>query len=210
MARCTTIQQPDPGIGADGKDLPSIEPYREEHTSGGSRFRDLLTRAKGEAPPNQPPPQPRRPPPPQGAVDYDSDEAWEERVIGSPDLPDLPLRNEMPGLELAPEMGFDGPARGGEAGVGGGRFQQMMQQAKSNEQRREAGMAPKSSPRGQPARPPPTILSKDEKDKALRAAVERQQKMMAKARGIDVDDPTLQGAELEKKKALSRAQAEAS
>lgn len=116
----------------------------------------------------------------------------------------------MPGLDLGPELG---PLEGGEPGISGGsRFSRMMNQARQNDDRQEAGMAPRASPRSpqevarRAAQPAP--VSKEEKERAIRAAVERQQKMMAKARGIDLDDPTLEGAELARKKALSRAQAE--
>lgn len=116
----------------------------------------------------------------------------------------------MPGLNLSPEMDYDGPP-GGEGGGGGGgggsRFQRMMNQAKINEQQRAAGIAPGASPRSREDRP--AAMSREQKEKAVKEAVERQQKLMAKSRGIDLDDPTLSGAELAKKKALSRAQAEA-
>lgn len=122
----------------------------------------------------------------------------------------------MPGLDLGPELGGELPAEG-EAGISGGsRFSRMMNQARQNDDRQEAGMAPRASPRSPQevakraaqAAAGPAPVSKEEKERAIRAAVERQQKMMSKARGIDLDDPNLEGAELARKKALSRAQAE--
>lgn len=127
----------------------------------------------------------------------------------------------MPGLNLGPELGGmpdEGePGGGGSTAVGGlsggSRFSRMMNQAKQNDDRQEAGMAPRASPRSpqeiaKRAATAVAPVSKEEKERAIRAAVERQQKMMAKARGIDLDDPSLEGAELARKKALSRAQAE--
>ncbi len=204
-----TNQQP---ADVDNNPFGAPGPYRDEHTAGGSRFKELLARANGQGTPPPPPTaKPRRVLPPEGAPDYDDDNQWEEQAIGSPDVPDPPLRQEMPGLDLGPELGPPGGA--GEPGISGGsRFSRMMNQARQNDDRQEAGMAPRASPRSpqevakRAAQPAP--VSKEEKERAIRAAVERQQKMMAKARGIDLDDPTLEGAELARKKALSRAQAE--
>lgn len=186
-------------------------PYRDEHTAGGSRYQELLARAKGEGAPRPPPPtaKPRRVLPPEGAPDYDDDRQWEEQAIGSPDIPDPPLRQEMPGLDLGPELGMVE----GEAGISGGsRFSRMMNQARQNDDRQEAGMAPRASPRSPQEKAKraqqPAPVSKEDKERAIRAAVERQQKLMSKARGIDLEDPSLEGAELARKKALSRAQAE--
>lgn len=189
-------------------------------------FRELLNRAKNTdqsfgrtSPPSPPPAQPGRrlPPRPANAVNYDDDSQWEEepRRIGSPDLPDPPLRNEMPGLNFddggSPED--DGSDRRGAGGGGGSRFQRMMDQAQYNDQRQEAGVGPKISPRSPEAgngKPAVEVFTRDQKERAMREAVDRQQKLMAAARGFDLDDPTLDGPELAKKKALSRAQAEAS
>eukprot|EP00903_Cladosiphon_okamuranus_P007760 g7516.t1 len=196
--------------GGSARRFEPPEPYRDEHTPGGSRFKELLARAKGQgAPPPPPMSKPRRILPPEGAPDYDDDNQWEEQVIGSPHVPDPPLRQEMPGMDLGPELGM----AEGEAGISGGRrFSRMMNQARQNDDREEAGMTPRASPRSpqevarraQQAAP----VSKEEKERAIREAVDRQQKLMSKARGIDLDDPTLEGAELARKKALSRAQAE--
>lgn len=196
--------------GGDGVPV-TPEPYREEHTSGGTRFRELLARAKGEVKPSAPV-TPRREAPPHGGANYDNDQEWEESIIGSPDLPQPPLRNEMPGLHLSPELDQAGPEGrdgGGGGGVGGeSRFQRMMNQAQANEQRQVAGVAPRTSPRSQEGKPAPPPITQAEKDRALRAAVDRQQKLMSKARGIDLDDPSLDGPALAKKKALSRLEAE--
>eukprot|EP00752_Nemacystus_decipiens_P002909 g2707.t1 len=199
----------DSGGTSGGLEAPG--PYRDEHTPGGSRFKELLARAKGEGAPPPPTAKPRRVLPPEGAPDYDDDSQWEQQAIGSPQVPDPPLRQEMPGLDLGPELG--GMAAEGEAGgSGGSRFSRMMNQAKQNDERQEAGMAPRASPRSPQEvakrSQQRTPVSKEEKEKAIRDAVERQQKLMAKSRGIDLDDPTLDGAELARKKALSRAQAE--
>lgn len=196
-------------------------------------FRELLNRAQkpdpstGRAsPPSPPPAQPGRrlPPRPTNAPNYDDDSQWEEepRRIGSPDLPDPPLRKEMPGLRFATELDDGGPPggppggggrdEGRASGGGGSRFQRMMDQAQYNDQRQEAGVGPKISPRSPEAgngKPRAALLTRDEKQRAMREAVDRQQKLMSAARGFDLDDPTLDGPELAKKKALSRAQAEA-
>lgn len=123
----------------------------------------------------------------------------------------------MPGLQLSPELEYGGRAGpggadGGGGGGGGGesRFQRMMNQAQANEQRSATGAGPRVSPRSPDGKPPPPLMSQAEKDRALRAAVDRQQKLMSKARGIDLDDPGLDGPGLAKKKALSRMQAESS
>ncbi|CBJ33292.1 hypothetical protein Esi_0455_0006 [Ectocarpus siliculosus] len=205
------------GPGGDSNPLGPPPPYREEHTPGGTRFKELLARANGQgAPPPPPPPsaKPRRALPPEGAPDYDDDNQWEEQAIGSPDVPDPPLRENMPGLDLGPELDYGGGGEAGASGSGGSRFSRMMNQARQNDDRQEAGMAPRASPRSpqevaKRAAAAQAPVSKEEKERAIKAAVERQQKMMAKARGIDLDDPTLEGAELARKKALSRAQAEA-
>ena len=153
--------------------------------------------------------------PPEGPINYDQDSQWEDQLIGSPNLPDPPLRNEMPGLRLCPEIDYDGleeasPGNLGSGGDGGDRFQRMMQQAQTNDQRQAAGIPQVSVQNTRPWRADarPLLLSKEEKERALRAAVERQQNMMAKARGINLDDPTLEGTELAKKRALSRASGE--
>lgn len=94
--------------------------------------------------------------------------------------------------------------------MGGTRFRNMMNQAHANDQRRQidgpagprAGGEDAPSPRAQ-------LFSPEDKARATRAAVERQQKLMMKAKGIDLDDPSLEGTELAKMKAISRAQAEA-
>lgn len=122
----------------------------------------------------------------------------------------------MPGLRLAPEMDDGGPpgdgGREGEgASIGGGsRFQRMMGQAQQNDQRQEAGVGPRQSPRSPGGKPRAALPTREEKDRAMRDAVDRQQKLMSAARGVDLDDPTLDGPALAKKKALSRAQAGAS
>ncbi|CAB1100812.1 unnamed protein product [Ectocarpus sp. CCAP 1310/34] len=188
-----------------------------EHTPGGTRFKELLARANGQGaplPPASPSAKPRLVLPPEGAPDYDDDNQWEEQTIGSPDVPDPPLRQNMPGLDLGPELDYGGGGEAGASGSGGSRFSQMMNQARQNDDRQEAGMAPRASPRSpqevaKRAAAAQAPVSKEEKERAMKAAVERQQKMMAKARGIDLDDPALEGAELARKKALSRAQAEA-
>lgn len=202
-------------------------PYREEHSSGASRFRDLLARSRGmdstitermgeaAGPPqgtNIPPPplqSPRPPPPrPDTYTNYDNSDSR----IGSPDLPDLPLKNEMPGMKMPHEMGSedDGARKEDGGGGGGGRFRHMMNQAMVNDERMAMGGGASTRPSGGDGRKPQApYITKQEKERALREAVDRQQKLMAKARGIDLDDPTLEGAELARKKAISRAQAEA-
>lgn len=205
------------GPGGDSNPLAPPPPYREEHTPGGTRFKDLLARANGQGappPPASPSAKPRRVLPPEGAPDYDDDNQWEEETIGSPDVPDPPLRQNMPGLDLGPELDYGGGGEAGASGSGGSRFSRMMNQARQNDDRQEAGMAPRASPRSpqevaKRAAAAQAPVSKEEKERAIKAAVERQQKMMAKARGIDLDDPALEGAELARRKALSRAQAEA-
>lgn len=197
----------DAELDADSKGLPPVQPYREEHTTGGSRFSELLARAKGETP-ARPQAVPRRPmPPPETPIDYEQDHQWDDESLGSPELPDMPLKNEMPGLSLSPEIDYDTPSASSDRGPGGGRFQRMMQQAQINDQRQTSGIPPagnQSPPRSRPPTP-----SKQERERALKAAVERQQKIMAKARGIDLEDTSLDGPALARKKALSRAQAEA-
>lgn len=197
----------------DGSGFEPPGPYRDEHTAGGSRFKDLLARAEGKGDPPPPPAaaKPRRILPPEGAPNYDDDSQWQEQAIGSPDVPDPPLRQEMPGLDLGPELGM-AAVEEGEPGISGGsRFSRMMNQAKQNDDRLEAGMAPRASPRSPQEiakrAQQPAPMSKEEKERAVRAAVERQQKLMSKARGIDLDDPSLEGAELARKKAVSRAEA---
>lgn len=127
----------------------------------------------------------------------------------------------MPGLALSPELDYSGPAgrpveeeSGGPSIASGSRFNRMMSQAQSNDQRLAAGAQPKTSPRspqqegGPPPPPPPrSQITQAERDRALKQAVVRQQKLMDKAKGIYVDDATLSGPELAKKKALNRAQA---
>ena len=203
------------GVGAGSEGIIPVQPFREEHTAGGSKFSELLARAKGENPARSFQAAPRHSVPPEGPIDYDQDSQWEDQLIGSPNLPDPPLRNEMPGLRLSPEIDYDGleEASPGNLGSGGGgdRIQRMMQQAQTNDQRQAAGIPPVSAQNTRPSRADarPLPPSKEEKERALKAAVERQQNMMAKARGINLDDPTLEGTELAKKRALSRAQAEA-
>ncbi|CAM9826543.1 unnamed protein product [Ectocarpus sp. 12 AP-2014] len=205
------------GPGGDSNPLAPPPPYREEHTPGGTRFKELLARANGQGappPPASPSAKPRLVLPPEGAPDYDDDNQWEEQTIGSPDVPDPPLRQNMPGLDLGPELDYGGGGEAGASGSGGSRFSRMMNQARQNDDRQEAGMAPRASPRSpqevaKRAAVAQAPVSKEEKERAMKAAVERQQKIMAKARGIDLDDPALEGAELARKKALSRAQAEA-
>lgn len=196
-----------------GDEIPAKgpEPFRDEHNAGGNRFAELLARAKGDGSSRpDPPAQPRRPILPEGAPDYENDDEWGERVIGSPDVPDPPLRNEMPGMRMSPEMDYGDPSgEEGAGGGGGGRFQRMMNQAQSNDERKAAGMSPRTSPRSPGRQQPAAPVSRADKEAAMKAAVERQQKLMSKARGIDLDDPTLGSAELAKKKALGRAQAEA-
>lgn len=216
--RCCYLHHRQP-TDSDSSPFDPPGPYRDEHTAGGSRFKELLARAKGEpGPPPRPKAKPRRILPPEGAPDYDDESQWQEQAIGSPDVPDPPLRQEMPGLDLGPELDLGGglPVEG-EAGISGGsRFSRMMNQARQNDDREEAGMAPRASPRSPQevakraaqAATGPAPVSKEEKERAIRAAVERQQKVMSKARGIDLDDPNLEGAQLARKKALSRAQAE--
>ncbi|CAM9996966.1 unnamed protein product [Ascophyllum nodosum] len=203
------------GVGAGSEGIIPVQPYREEHTAGGRKFSELLARAKGKNPARSFQAAPRHPVPPEGPIDYDQDSQWEDQLIGSPNLPDPPLRNEMPGLRLSPEIDYDGleeasPGNLGSGGDGGDRFQRMMQQAQTNDQRQAAGIPPVSVQNTRPWRADarPLLLSKEEKERALRAAVERQQNMMAKARGINLDDPTLEGTELAKKRALSRASGE--
>lgn len=200
----------DAGIDADNKGLPPVQPYREEHTAGGSRFSELLARAKGETP-ARPKAVPRRPMPPETPVDYEQNQQWDDESLGSPELPDMPLKNEMPGLSLSPEIDYDTPSASSVIGPDGGRFQRMMQQAQINDQRQTAGISPAGNQNPPPLapRPRPPTPSKEERERALKAAVERQQKVMAKARGIDLEDTSLDGPELARKKALSRAQAEA-
>lgn len=108
------------------EDMPGAKgpgPYRDEHESGGTRFRELLARAKktdpyieqragvrptssrgqqqqdGRIPREARPPRPVRP---ADAPNYDDPAQWDR--IGSPSLPDPPLRNEMPGMQLPREM----------------------------------------------------------------------------------------------------------
>lgn len=94
--------------------------------------------------------------------------------------------------------------------MGGNRFRNMMNQARANDQRRQME-GPAGSRRDAENTPRPQFqhFSPEDKARATRAAVERQQKHMMKSRGIDLDDATLEGAELAKLKAISRAQAEA-
>lgn len=156
--------------------------------------------------------QPRRPPPPRpdtAPAYYDDD----ERQIGSPHLPDLPLKNHTPGLRLPEEINYEDDAGEGAGVEGGSRFQRMMNQARNNNERQASGQGPRVSPRSGgdsgDGRPPVQVLSREEKMREMRKAVDRQQKMMSKARGIDLDDPSLDGPALARKRAISRAQAEA-
>lgn len=202
-------------------------PYREEHEPGGSMFRDLLARAKGfdsgiagkyedtTSRPSrrpdaaQPGPHPSRSPMPPRYSNSPYDDDQDGR-IGSPDLPDMPLRNEMPGMRLPNEVDYgDDPDDLPPGGADGSRFQQMMKKARHNDERMAAGVGPGVGRRPSGDRQPPT-MTREEKARAFREAVDRQQKLMAKARGYDLDDPTLDGPTLAKKKAISRAQSEAS
>ena len=86
----------------------------------------------------------------------------------------------------------------------------MMEKARANDERRQMGQPPISR-RGEEdsPRPPPRRFTPEEKARATRAAVERQQNIMMKASGIDLDDPSLDSAELQKRRAIARAKAEA-
>lgn len=118
------VQKQPEGAILGGSEGPG--PYRDEHDSGASRFRDLLARAKkvdptveerlnlrpqpyAPTPQSDAQPQPRRPlpPRPKNPPNYDNLDEWDR--IGSPALPDLPLRNEMPGLQIPGEMGNVNP-----------------------------------------------------------------------------------------------------
>lgn len=86
----------------------------------------------------------------------------------------------------------------------------MMQKARANDERRQMGIPPRSRGGGEDTpRPPPQHFTPEEKARAMRAAVERQQNMMMKADGIDLDDPSIDSAELQKRRAVARAKAEA-
>lgn len=116
-------------------------------------------------------------------------------------------------MRMPREMGYDDEQRADGMGPtgGGSRFQQMMNQARMNDERLEMGMGPAMSPRGADSESPRSgYVSKEERIRASREAVDRQQKMMAKARGLDIDDPTLDDRELAIKRAINRAKSEAS
>lgn len=108
-------------------------------------------------------------------------------------------------------QGTDTEADDGSS-AGGSRFRNLMNQARNNREREQMGGLPRASARsagGGPPAAPRETFTKEEKARAVRAAVERQQKLMAKAKGIDLDDPSLDGPELQRMRAISRAQAEA-
>ncbi|CAM9139095.1 unnamed protein product [Choristocarpus tenellus] len=160
-------------------------PYQGEVSSGGTRFQHLLAMSNRAGRPDSP-------------TQQRDKNAHDEQSVGSPHVPDPPLRQEMPGLQMPPM---------GQGEHGSGRFAQMMSQAQIAKDRQE-WEAEHGPPESRAPRPPVKRYTRDEKETAMRAAVERQQKLMSSAQGIDLDADHLTGRELQMQRAITRAQAE--
>eukprot|EP00611_Tribonema_gayanum_P032573 TRINITY_DN9809_c0_g1_i1.p1 TRINITY_DN9809_c0_g1~~TRINITY_DN9809_c0_g1_i1.p1 ORF type:complete len:894 (+),score=199.27 TRINITY_DN9809_c0_g1_i1:298-2682(+) len=186
-------------------ELPKPADGEEKFDTGGSKLAELLARAKLGPQHSVPPPPPPSPEPP----------AYADRRDYNPREPAMPAEGIM-NVEQDPLYQAGGfkevaEAREGSPAGGGGRMAQLLSQAAAQQESRRvpARPLPPQEQQEQVAPSPPAgRLSPEEKDRILAATIERQQRMMAEARGIKLDE-IADAAELAKQRLLSRAEMEA-